>query len=1858
MSYRWPTRDPNPPGRCRRVIPKLLHQLWKTPEIPPRFEAFRRSWLDRHPDWSYRLWSDADIAAFVRQEFPDLLPVFEGYAQPICRADLARYLILKRHGGLYVDLDFECFKPLDGLLADSSFAIGLEPATHLELDKAAQRRMERVLCPSLIASIPDHPFWDHVLDHIRRNAREPDVLDATGPFLLTRAYETYGGPGPVTLLPAQAIYPADKMDCWEGRLFDIEAWEKLTRDAHALHHWDGTWFRGQAALDAGRPRRLRLQLSDGTGPSAGATEPTDRRPLVSCLMATRDRFEQACVAIACFRQQSYPNRQLVIVDDSLDDRLTRHVEALGDPRILIDRSPTPAATLGAARNRAVDLAAGSHVCQWDDDDLYDPLRLELQMSALLGAKARACILSRWTIWWPEAARLAVSVRRNWEGSLLCEKAALPRYPDLPRGEDTPVVDALLRSVRVAHLDEPRLYLYVVHGRNTFGPGHFDTHWQRASPRWQDDRYQAVRTELAKRLPLDAYERLEPPAAAIPAPPLARTAPAQWERMLADATAVLRVDPQDIGAKARRAGALMHLNRLDEAEAAFRALRDGHPDASFGLDGLARVATRRRQWLQALERWEATLAAFPGHWPGMLGYAQALLEVGRFGEAEAQYAEVVRLQPQHPLARIGLAESAARRRDWETAVQRWQQVIAHGPASAQATIGLLTALCELGRLDEAEELLARSMAYLGRADTVLARAILLQRRHRGAALLAMLNEHRDVVEANPTLRSLYFHAVQTSRGDTVQAVAMLAPAGTDGTAPAWVQAIACAHAPQEAGGQARSRLVALWRRHGVSILSPDLLALTVEAVIHADGPAAGKALLQAVDALPLTDTRAVKLRLLAVFERLKWGYGEDAVTELRALAAAGDPRVPHGHWRDAVRELTGIDQRLRRLYPAFEIETGWRRPPAEAVVARILESHEARRPFSLIRLGDGEGNFLPYPIEQARFTAADRDATQRIWWGEPKVAGAAAEALSDALQAAIRDADVVGVPDLSRLCYSLPIPTAADLFQSWHDYRGLLSILHTLLADGGALFTPTQTITSCHIHADLSAWGLYERLFAKIRRVAVVTCHPQLPERLTERFGLTVSRVHLIPHETKYGDVFGYGDAEPHFPAVYERLLETLSVDEPGEVVLVAAGFLGKMYCKRIKDQGGIALDLGSVVDYWCGFATRSLHFTQRYAALPAAAVAPAAPAPAPVHATLRLPEAGPGVTVLGHFTAPVGLGTAACGTLEALAAAGLPAVPVDLDRPPAAGDAMPSHPITIAHTNPDALHEAGHKDPTGPLARSLFPDRLAIGCWAWESATSFPPSWQRAYALFDEVWVPSHFTAESLAASAPVPVAVVPHVVAPPLPTLTRRDLGLPETGFLFAFAFDELSGFTRKNPLAVIEAFTRAFPQEDGGIHLVIKARTLSELNRDRLRAAIAGRSSIILREGSESREAALALLATCDAYVSLHRAEGFGLTIAEAMFFAKPVIATGYSGNLDFMAPGCAYPVPSRLVMAEEDEDCYPKGTWWADPDVMVAAALLRSVVADRQGAAEVGRRAAGHIRAMLSPEAVGRRMSERITEALERRNAGHRPQARSATLAATARSPEVPNVLVLTPVRNARRHLPAYLSALGRLDHPGERLSLGILEGDSDDGSFAYLHERLPELRTRFARVDLLRHDFNASFAGPRWRPEIQVMRRSTIARVRNRLLTGTLRDEDWVLWIDADVVDFPSDVLARLLATGHDVVVPNCVTSPGGPSFDLNSFQFTEEAAMSEQRNWIGGLIQPPPGLGRRYLHELRGRGPVRLDGVGGTMLLVRAALHREGLIFPTFSYRGYIETEGLAMMAKDMGVTCWGLPDTEIRHARA
>ena len=493
------------------MIPHIIHQTWKTNSVPPRFEYLRDTWLKHHPGWEYRLWSDDENRAFLATHYPGFLSVYDGYLTPICRADAIRYFLLKHFGGLYVDLDFECFQPFDDILSSESVILGLEPPSHVRDHKQLHKGLEKLVCKALMASPPQHPFWDHVINEMVIARNEPGPLDATGPFLLTRAVESYSGPAPIEVTSSEVFYPADVQDCALGRLFDLENWHKVTLGALAMRHWAGTWWRGAMEaplLPSATVDVVLLQYGQTVAESrlharqCASMNPSS--PLISCLMVTRNRSALAISAVKSFLAQTYVARELVILDDGQDAGLETYLQALADSRIRHIRLPDESQTLGTLRNRAVALARGTYVSQWDDDDLYDPSRLAMQMTALAAMQADACFLSRWMIWWPKQKRMAVSTQRVWEGSMLCLKSMLAQYPTLRRGEDTPVAQDVINKGRVVMLDQPRLYVYVVHDANTFESSHFESHWESASQQFEGNDYARVMQELGKRLDFNAY----------------------------------------------------------------------------------------------------------------------------------------------------------------------------------------------------------------------------------------------------------------------------------------------------------------------------------------------------------------------------------------------------------------------------------------------------------------------------------------------------------------------------------------------------------------------------------------------------------------------------------------------------------------------------------------------------------------------------------------------------------------------------------------------------------------------------------------------------------------------------------------------------------------------------------------------------------------------------------------------------------------------------------------------------------------------------------------------------------------------------------------------------------------------------------------------------------------------------------------------------------------------------------------------------------------------------------------------------------------------------------------------------------
>ena len=359
---------------------------------------------------------------------------------------------------------------------------------------------------------------------------------------------------------------------------------------------------------------------------------------------------------------------------------------------------------------------------------------------------------------------------------------------------------------------------------------------------------------------------------------------------------------------------------------------------------------------------------------------------------------------------------------------------------------------------------------------------------------------------------------------------------------------------------------------------------------------------------------------------------------------------------------------------------------------------------------------------------------------------------------------------------------------------------------------------------------------------------------------------------------------------------------------------------------------------------------------------------------------GGGLNVFAHFTCPSGLQQAALGLVKAFDHAGVPTSCRDVPIPGVSPDRAPGryggeevYHKTMLHVQPEPL-----LDQVPDLCElDLDEQNYRIGYWYWES-DRVPAIWREIAERngIREVWAASKFTAAALRASLPIPVYhLPPGIELSPFPRLPRSSLGIREDRFTFLFIFDMRSVMERKNPMGVMEAFRMAFRPDDP-VQLVIRAHHGRDdaAQWQQLTSEAERTPNVTILDRALSREESYALIDACDCYISLHRAEGLGLTMAEAMLMGKPVVATGYSGNMDFMTGANSYLVDYEL-QALAPVAPYPPDTLWAIASTSHAAELMRRVYENQDEARErgaVGRREAA---AWWSVKRAGERMAERL-------------------------------------------------------------------------------------------------------------------------------------------------------------------------------------------------------------------------------------------------------------------------------------------
>ncbi|HET9102351.1 MAG TPA: hypothetical protein VFN55_03280 [Solirubrobacteraceae bacterium] len=524
----------------------------------------------------------------------------------------------------------------------------------------------------------------------------------------------------------------------------------------------------------------------------------------------------------------------------------------------------------------------------------------------------------------------------------------------------------------------------------------------------------------------------------------------------------------------------------------------------------------------------------------------------------------------------------------------------------------------------------------------------------------------------------------------------------------------------------------------------------------------------------------------------------------------------------------------------------------------------------------------------------------------------------------------------------------------------------------------------------------------------VTANPALERILAEYADAVMQAGHEVSSQWPYGfTAFGDGSPlEPHLRLAYDQFSDDLrarggAVPSPfalegvqafdawlaGQAPDMPAGIsraVARVYANRpdlrqlYDEQGAAALaewgrEYGPREDVLIARSLRSPHGLE---------LGDGAGEVSPQRLTEPLGEGPWGVNVIGHFRSDDESGEIARELVAALDAARVPALPVQsptaivaghgglhADVPGDAQDAP--FPVNLLCLDGAAL---------AAFARSAgsdyFSGRYSIGLWSPDSGEP-PGSWRASLSMLEEVWVPSAYVADGIARSTSLPVTTVPIPAEPPPERLLARDqLGVPCDGTLFVTRFDCADRLHARNPLGAIEAFAASAAHEQGAtliVHIVNPGRAPGAFAE--VREAAASADGVLLRATRMSQPEEQSLLAAADAYLSLHRGVGFGLEMAQAMWHGTAVIATGYSGNLDFMSDETALLVSHRLIPIGADGEGLSAEARWAEPDLESAVEQIRRVGSDPAAVAAIATRGQEAIRATHSRRTCGEAMQRRL-------------------------------------------------------------------------------------------------------------------------------------------------------------------------------------------------------------------------------------------------------------------------------------------
>lgn len=298
--------------------------------------------------------------------------------------------------------------------------------------------------------------------------------------------------------------------------------------------------------------------------------------------------------------------------------------------------------------------------------------------------------------------------------------------------------------------------------------------------------------------------------------------------------------------------------------------------------------------------------------------------------------------------------------------------------------------------------------------------------------------------------------------------------------------------------------------------------------------------------------------------------------------------------------------------------------------------------------------------------------------------------------------------------------------------------------------------------------------------------------------------------------------------------------------------------------------------------------------------------------------------------------------------------------------------INIFHIEPFELMSGAPQ-----MGEKVWNGRYNIAFWLWE-IEKFPKAWKKSFDLIDEIWTPSEFTSSCLRKYTNKPIYTIPYCVSAPTDEKYGREyFDLPQECFLFLCMYDTNSTMERKNPSAVIKAFQQAFSSNDNHVGLVLKMNNPKSKDIELIEEIVGEYKNVYLITDVMDKIVVNSLIKCVDVFVSLHRAEGFGLVMAEAMLNGTPCIATNWSSNTEFMNDEVACMVDYQFVTLKKAFPPYEKGIRWADPNVGHAAYYMKKLYQDGNFYYQIANRAKKYIETKLGMQSAVELVQQRIDD-----------------------------------------------------------------------------------------------------------------------------------------------------------------------------------------------------------------------------------------------------------------------------------------